>query len=1119
MNQTHTKRVGGLCSSIIRRCGGFVAMLLGVVALATTASAQTATITGRVLNQGTGGYLKYAQIQVVGTDKVTFSEDGGLYTLTGVPAGEVKLSVSYTGLDTQEITVTVPAQGSVTKDISLSSASEYGDTIKLGEFKVASAREGNARAIVEQRLAPNIKTVIAADAFGDVSEGNVGEFLRLLPGVTVDYVDNDVRTTRIRGLPGKYALTTMDGHAIATAGSASINTGRQFELEQVSLTSLDTIETSKSPTPDMQTPGLAGNTNIISKSAFSQKGRSIKYSAGIGMSTKDLTVRRSDGWNDQDHYKMFPVVNAEWIDTLMDGRLGIVLSAGHSSSYNEQNAITGSYTFDRNPYNNSMEIPLVTQIQLQNGPKITDRESVLLNLEFKASDDLKLALRTSYGNYKAEFYNRNWTINASTTAQLTSTNTANVWSTATNNGMLDRSYLNTGIVALPQQGNYFYTTTAGTTQANQTQTNAAVTGSNFRKSGGTFVISPAMSWKLNDFKIDAATSFSRATSMYRSGADGYFSYIQSQMNNVAWNWAKTGERSYHIQQTNYNGVSNTGSMLDISNYTSGGTAINEIRDGEDRVWTANADLTWDRSDWAIPTTFKAGASTQLKVLDINVWVRRWGMTLTNTGPSSATAINLGDYVDPYDPDTAGGVELRDINGRVGSMPSADKWKLYSLFKAYGNDDPYSMSANGPFKANVNQNLRAKLQNQFDIEEKIHAGYMMATFQPMKKLSIVAGLRFEKTETIGRSYDDKGLIASLASIGITTTAYNAMNSTQKGAITGTGSSADNDQALNYVYYRYGNRSKHTQDYTNTLPSVQAKYNFSKNLLVRAAYYKSLLRPDFQHAVGGVTVSDPSTPGYYSFTLKNSDLKPEMADNFDASVEYYMEPVGLVSVAVFYKDVKDIQVSTSQTINSPSDLPEAIANLGIGDISYGNATISTYTNGPKTNIWGGEIAYKQELSFLPVFLKGFGVDANYTYIHPEDDRLWALVANPGDGLSKNAFNFILRYNRAKFSGQITTTWADKKINAISNVSLNADGTITPTGAATGNYGLNTNTYTWIRDRWQVNLNLNYKLHRRATLFLNVSNLFNEPQYRYTEQPEYINRHGNYGTQFTVGVKGQF
>ena len=126
-----------------------------------------------------------------------------------------------------------------------------GDTIMLDAFTVSNQREFNAAIIAanEQRFAPNIKNVVSADAFGDVTEGNVGEFVKYLPGITVDYVAADVRTISVRGFAAQFTNMYQDGLRLVSASSGNLN--RIFELEQVSINNAARIEVAKVPTPDI----------------------------------------------------------------------------------------------------------------------------------------------------------------------------------------------------------------------------------------------------------------------------------------------------------------------------------------------------------------------------------------------------------------------------------------------------------------------------------------------------------------------------------------------------------------------------------------------------------------------------------------------------------------------------------------------------------------------------------------------------------------------------------------------------------------------------------------------------------------------------------------------------
>ena len=119
------------------------------------------------LNEATGQYLRNAIVTVAGTTVTDVSGSGGTYTLTNVPAGSVEVTVSYAGLDAQTVKVQVGAGQTVERDINLRSGS-YSEVVKMGDFVVASEREGNAKAIMDQRNAENMKKVIASDVFGKV---------------------------------------------------------------------------------------------------------------------------------------------------------------------------------------------------------------------------------------------------------------------------------------------------------------------------------------------------------------------------------------------------------------------------------------------------------------------------------------------------------------------------------------------------------------------------------------------------------------------------------------------------------------------------------------------------------------------------------------------------------------------------------------------------------------------------------------------------------------------------------------------------------------------------------------------------------------------------------------
>lgn len=236
--------------------------------LASAQSQPAGSIVGQISNQATGSYLQGATVTVDGTSISASSERDGSYRLA-VPPGTHTVIVSYTGLDEQRATLMVPAGGSVVRDFALTA-----EVYRLNPFVVASEREGNALAVTLQRQAPNVKNVLSADAFGSLA-GNPAELLERVTGVVVERVGGDARFISIRGVPGQLNAVQIDGNRRAAPGD------RGIDFASIGTDHVESIELTKSPTPDMDADAIGGMVNLKSRSAFDLKGRRISYSLGV----------------------------------------------------------------------------------------------------------------------------------------------------------------------------------------------------------------------------------------------------------------------------------------------------------------------------------------------------------------------------------------------------------------------------------------------------------------------------------------------------------------------------------------------------------------------------------------------------------------------------------------------------------------------------------------------------------------------------------------------------------------------------------------------------------------------------------------------------------------------
>jgi iron complex outermembrane receptor protein len=148
--------------------------------------------------------------------------------------------------------------------------------VTLQAFTVATEREGNAKAIMDQRRNMDITTSVSSDIFGDVTDGNVGEFLKYLPGVDLDYVESEARGPRLGGMDSQYVGVSFDGQRTASAdANRGGDASRATSFEGFSITAIESIEISRTTSAESDADSPAGTINMKTKRAFDRKGRRV----------------------------------------------------------------------------------------------------------------------------------------------------------------------------------------------------------------------------------------------------------------------------------------------------------------------------------------------------------------------------------------------------------------------------------------------------------------------------------------------------------------------------------------------------------------------------------------------------------------------------------------------------------------------------------------------------------------------------------------------------------------------------------------------------------------------------------------------------------------------------
>ena len=196
-------------------------------------------------------------MELVGTNRRTLTDSSGTFSFYKLAPGPYTVSVAYPGLDVQTRSVTVSTGGRAAADFSLTS-----EIYALSAFLVTSEREGNAAAILRQRNAGNIVNVVAIDAFGDIADGNLGNFMQRLPGVATQVAEGDVVGIALRGAPPQMGMTMLNGSRLS--GAAAGDTGKVGDraslIDRIPSEFIKEVEVTKASTPDMDSAGLGGAT-------------------------------------------------------------------------------------------------------------------------------------------------------------------------------------------------------------------------------------------------------------------------------------------------------------------------------------------------------------------------------------------------------------------------------------------------------------------------------------------------------------------------------------------------------------------------------------------------------------------------------------------------------------------------------------------------------------------------------------------------------------------------------------------------------------------------------------------------------------------------------------------
>lgn len=280
----------------------------------------------------------------------------------------------------------------------------------------------------------------------------------------------------------------------------------------------------------------------------------------------------------------------------------------------------------------------------------------------------------------------------------------------------------------------------------------------------------------------------------------------------------------------------------------------------------------------------------------------------------------------------------------------------------------------------------------------------------------------------------------------------------------------------------------QSYTNFLPSANLIWDVTPNLVLRASAARTMARSDLGYLSPATNVN----ANVRNISRGNPTLKPYTSDSFDISGEYYTNSGGLISVALFYKKIRNFVIQTQSNLTLNVTQTDGSGTLPIP------FTVNQPNNGGSTSLKGAEISVQQKFQFLPAPFDGLGIFANYTYV---DAGLVPYAQGqaplPLTGASKNNYNIVAFYEKGPIG--IRASYNYRSGYTIDNFLYFGDG-------------------AYAKGYRQLDISGNFKITDNIDLNASVTNVtdsLNNIVNRYNVAEQVI----QFGRRYTMGVRAKF
>ena len=330
------------------------------------------TIRGRITDATDKQVLPGANIVIEDLHTGVVSDVNGFYTLTGIKPGTYKVKVSYVGYSPKIYTIKLSGN-TVEQNIQLSEGNELSEVVVNGAFY------GQRKALQMQKENMGVTNVVSADQVGKFPDSNIGDALKRINGVNVQYDQGEARFGQVRGTSADLTSVTVNGNRMPSAEGDT----RNVQLDLIPADMIQTIELNKVVTSDMDGDAIGGEINLVTKNTPSH--RVLNFNVGSGYSW----ISGKPLWD----------LGATWGDRFFDNKFGVM--AAVSYQYNPGGSDNTEFEYEEDK-NGDVKLK---EAQVRQYYVTRERQSYSLALDYKFSPLHKISFKGIY-NRRSDWENR-----------------------------------------------------------------------------------------------------------------------------------------------------------------------------------------------------------------------------------------------------------------------------------------------------------------------------------------------------------------------------------------------------------------------------------------------------------------------------------------------------------------------------------------------------------------------------------------------------------------------------------------------------------------------------------------------------------------------------------------